>query len=81
MLQKQLQIRPCLWNGFKRPCYLFARKFLPETLDNLLQIFSNYTGVKDATYVHTGSSILNSLVSSVPAFELSPPQVKVIRND
>ncbi|CAM8960333.1 unnamed protein product [Rhodiola kirilowii] len=42
--KKELQIRPCLWNGFKRPCYLFARKFLPETLDNLLQIFSNYTG-------------------------------------
>uniref|UniRef100_A0A7N0U6I3 Core-2/I-branching beta-1,6-N-acetylglucosaminyltransferase family protein n=1 Tax=Kalanchoe fedtschenkoi TaxID=63787 RepID=A0A7N0U6I3_KALFE len=42
--KKELQIRPCLWNGFNRPCYLFARKFLPETLDNLLQIFSNYTG-------------------------------------
>uniref|UniRef100_A0A7N0T850 Core-2/I-branching beta-1,6-N-acetylglucosaminyltransferase family protein n=1 Tax=Kalanchoe fedtschenkoi TaxID=63787 RepID=A0A7N0T850_KALFE len=42
--KKELQTRPCLWNGFKRPCYLFARKFLPETLDNLLELFSNYTG-------------------------------------
>ncbi|CAN6452692.1 unnamed protein product [Victoria cruziana] len=33
----------CLWNGVKRPCYLFARKFFPETLGNLLEIFSNYT--------------------------------------
>ncbi|KAI4380571.1 hypothetical protein MLD38_006748 [Melastoma candidum] len=37
------QIRPCLWNGVRRPCYLFARKFYPETLDNLLHLFSNYT--------------------------------------
>ncbi|GAB2219106.1 hypothetical protein Droror1_Dr00006735 [Drosera rotundifolia] len=35
--------RPCLWNGEKRPCYLFARKFLPETLGTLIQIFNNYT--------------------------------------
>ncbi|CAM8891944.1 unnamed protein product [Rhodiola kirilowii] len=42
--KKELQIRPCLWNGLNRPCYLFARKFLPETLDVLLKIFSNYTG-------------------------------------
>ncbi|KAK3435419.1 glycosyltransferase BC10 [Eucalyptus grandis] len=37
------QVTPCLWNGVKRPCYLFARKFYPETLDNLLHLFSNYT--------------------------------------
>ncbi|KAL4205341.1 hypothetical protein AMTRI_Chr01g136780 [Amborella trichopoda] len=36
---------PCLWNGVKRPCYLFARKFYPEALDHLLQYFSNYTTI------------------------------------
>ncbi|CAH9087600.1 unnamed protein product [Cuscuta europaea] len=41
--KKEVQIRPCLWNGNERPCYLFARKFLPETLDNLLRLFPNYT--------------------------------------
>ncbi|GMH03147.1 hypothetical protein Nepgr_004986 [Nepenthes gracilis] len=41
----EVQIRPCLWNGVKRPCYLFARKFLPETLDILMQIFSSYTNI------------------------------------
>ncbi|XP_062178631.1 glycosyltransferase BC10-like isoform X2 [Phragmites australis] len=35
--------RPCMWNGMKRPCYLFARKFYPEALDNLMNIFSNFT--------------------------------------
>ncbi|RWR82661.1 Glycosyl transferase [Cinnamomum micranthum f. kanehirae] len=35
--------RQCLWNGVKRPCYLFARKFYPEALDNMMQLFSNYT--------------------------------------
>ncbi|XP_047322241.1 glycosyltransferase BC10-like [Impatiens glandulifera] len=34
---------PCIWNGIQRPCYLFARKFLPETLNNLLVLSSNYT--------------------------------------
>ncbi|XWS70976.1 hypothetical protein CRYUN_Cryun03dG0097400 [Craigia yunnanensis] len=29
-------IEPCLWNGIRRPCYLFARKFYPETLDKLM---------------------------------------------
>lgn len=38
-----MQKRPCLWNGMKRPCYLFARKFYPEALDNLMNIFSNFT--------------------------------------
>nr|XP_029122024.1 glycosyltransferase BC10 isoform X3 [Elaeis guineensis] len=37
--------RPCLWNGEKRPCYLFARKFYPEALDNLMHLFSNYTAI------------------------------------
>ncbi|KAI7736900.1 hypothetical protein M8C21_032331 [Ambrosia artemisiifolia] len=35
----------CMWNGMKRPCFLFARKFYPETLDNLLQLFSNSTSI------------------------------------
>ncbi|XXG64404.1 hypothetical protein AAC387_Pa05g2367 [Persea americana] len=35
--------RQCLWNGVKRPCYLFARKFYPEALDNMMRLFSNYT--------------------------------------
>ncbi|KAL0763219.1 hypothetical protein Bca101_079370 [Brassica carinata] len=34
---------PCTWNGITRPCYLFARKFHPETLDTLLNLFPNYT--------------------------------------
>ncbi|KAI4379666.1 hypothetical protein MLD38_005935 [Melastoma candidum] len=37
------QRQPCVWNGVIRPCYLFARKFYPECLDNLLHLFSNYT--------------------------------------
>lgn len=40
---KHIYVQPCLWNGVKRPCYLFARKFYPETLNILIQIFSNYT--------------------------------------
>ncbi|XP_022857201.1 uncharacterized protein LOC111378254 isoform X2 [Olea europaea var. sylvestris] len=43
--RKEIQIRPCLWNGNQRPCYLFARKFLPETLNNLMALFSNYTSI------------------------------------
>ncbi|KAK4783384.1 hypothetical protein SAY86_007758 [Trapa natans] len=35
--------KPCLWNGVKRPCYLFARKFYPEALNKMLDMFSNYT--------------------------------------
>ncbi|CAL1415123.1 unnamed protein product [Linum trigynum] len=44
--EKSLDVdeQPCIWNGIQRPCYLFARKFHAETLDNLLQLFSsNYT--------------------------------------
>ncbi|XP_010526371.1 PREDICTED: uncharacterized protein LOC104803954 [Tarenaya hassleriana] len=36
---------PCLWNGIKRPCYLFGRKFHPKTLDKLLDLFANYTSI------------------------------------
>jgi hypothetical protein len=43
VLQHQAQRRPCVWNGMKRPCYLFARKFYPEALDTLMNIFSNFT--------------------------------------
>ncbi|XP_028751353.1 glycosyltransferase BC10-like isoform X2 [Neltuma alba] len=41
--KKEVQRWPCLWNGIQRPCYLFARKFTPETLDNLLHLFANYS--------------------------------------
>lgn len=40
-----MQRWPCLWNGIQRPCYLFARKFHPESLNNLLHLFSNYTTI------------------------------------
>ncbi|CAD5192264.1 unnamed protein product, partial [Musa acuminata subsp. malaccensis] len=43
ILQKVVTVKPCLWNGMKRPCYLFARKFYPEALHNLMQLFSNDT--------------------------------------
>ncbi|KAF6149995.1 hypothetical protein GIB67_029360 [Kingdonia uniflora] len=42
---KEVQQKPCMWNGLKRPCYLFGRKFYPETVDNLMQLFSNYTTI------------------------------------
>lgn len=41
--KRVVQKWPCLWNGKQRPCYLFARKFTPEALDNLLNHFANYT--------------------------------------
>ncbi|XP_020109883.1 uncharacterized protein LOC109725194 [Ananas comosus] len=43
--KKVVMRKPCLWNGMKRPCYLFARKFYPEALDNLMNLFSNYTTI------------------------------------
>uniref|UniRef100_A0A453T1M6 Uncharacterized protein n=1 Tax=Aegilops tauschii subsp. strangulata TaxID=200361 RepID=A0A453T1M6_AEGTS len=43
--RKLVTQKPCLWNGSKSPCYLFARKFYPETLDSLLKIFTSYTSV------------------------------------
>lgn len=33
----------CTWGGKKGPCYLFARKFLPETGDLLLKLLQNTT--------------------------------------
>ncbi|KAF7838006.1 glycosyltransferase BC10-like [Senna tora] len=41
--KREVQRWPCLWNGIQKPCYLFARKFTPETLDNLLHLFANYS--------------------------------------
>uniref|UniRef100_A0A1D1ZCB7 Uncharacterized protein n=1 Tax=Anthurium amnicola TaxID=1678845 RepID=A0A1D1ZCB7_9ARAE len=41
--KRTVQQRPCIWNGMKRPCYLFARKFYPEALDILMLLFSNFT--------------------------------------
>ncbi|OIW19408.1 hypothetical protein TanjilG_09428 [Lupinus angustifolius] len=41
--KREVQRWPCLWNGFQKPCYLFARKFTPETVDQLLHLFSNYS--------------------------------------
>ncbi|XP_057959862.1 glycosyltransferase BC10 [Malania oleifera] len=43
--KKKVMVDPCLWNGMRRPCYLFARKFFPEALPNLMHLFSNYTTV------------------------------------
>ncbi|XP_048495005.1 glycosyltransferase BC10 isoform X2 [Beta vulgaris subsp. vulgaris] len=40
-----VKVTPCKWNGQKRACYLFARKFYPETLAKLISLFSNYTVV------------------------------------
>ncbi|GAB4854558.1 hypothetical protein Ancab_023139 [Ancistrocladus abbreviatus] len=44
-VKKTVMLKPCKWNGQRRPCYLFARKFYPETLDRLMHLFSNYTMV------------------------------------
>ncbi|XP_047962321.1 glycosyltransferase BC10-like [Salvia hispanica] len=44
--KRQSRITPCLWNGVERPCFLFARKFLPETLNKLLRLFPNYTSIE-----------------------------------
>ncbi|CAL9780314.1 unnamed protein product, partial [Musa acuminata subsp. burmannicoides] len=41
--KKVVTVKPCSWNGMKRLCYLFARKFYPDALHNLMQLFSNYT--------------------------------------
>ncbi|XP_073150035.1 glycosyltransferase BC10 isoform X2 [Henckelia pumila] len=44
--KKEVQVRPCAFHGDQQPCYLFARKFLPETLNNLMQLFPNYTSIR-----------------------------------
>ncbi|XP_075517485.1 glycosyltransferase BC10-like isoform X2 [Primulina tabacum] len=43
--KREIQTQPCMWNGRQRPCYLFARKFLPETLEKLLELFPKYTSI------------------------------------
>ncbi|KAF7010755.1 hypothetical protein CFC21_025123 [Triticum aestivum] len=35
-IKKVVTQNPCLWNGVKKPCYLFARKFYPESMNNLI---------------------------------------------
>ncbi|MED6199116.1 hypothetical protein PIB30_072893 [Stylosanthes scabra] len=42
-MKRSVVITPCILNNLKRPCYLFARKFFPETQDKLIKIFSNST--------------------------------------
>ncbi|XP_010432873.1 PREDICTED: uncharacterized protein LOC104721705 [Camelina sativa] len=44
-LKKVTTVKPCLWKGEQRPCYLFARKFNPETLNRLMYLFPNYTSL------------------------------------
>ncbi|TYI79165.1 hypothetical protein E1A91_D05G003200v1 [Gossypium mustelinum] len=39
--KREEQVQACLWNGVRRPCYLFARKFYPETLHKLMK-FHNF---------------------------------------
>ncbi|XP_061364341.1 glycosyltransferase BC10-like [Gastrolobium bilobum] len=41
--KNSVTVTPCILNGSKRSCYLFARKFFPETQDKLMQLFSNST--------------------------------------
>nr|XP_043627807.1 glycosyltransferase BC10-like [Erigeron canadensis] len=41
-LKRVTTVTPCMWNGINRPCYLFARKFLPETLDKMIELFPSY---------------------------------------
>ncbi|GMH06927.1 hypothetical protein Nepgr_008767 [Nepenthes gracilis] len=43
--KKTVLLKPCILNGQRRACYLFARKFYPETVDKLMHLFSNYTVV------------------------------------
>ncbi|KAL4279306.1 hypothetical protein GQ457_03G044860 [Hibiscus cannabinus] len=37
-VKREEQVQACVWNGIRRPCYLFARKFNPETLDKLMML-------------------------------------------
>ncbi|KAI4316235.1 hypothetical protein L6164_024234 [Bauhinia variegata] len=41
--KRSMVITPCVWNGLRRPCFLFARKFFPETLNRLMNLFANST--------------------------------------
>ena len=43
-LQRGEELRwPCTWNGIRRPCYLFARKFHSDSVNKLVRLFPNYT--------------------------------------
>ncbi|KAJ6808295.1 uncharacterized protein M6B38_282860 [Iris pallida] len=44
--KKMVLKKPCIWNGIRRPCYLFARKFYPETLDKLMRSFSKRSVIR-----------------------------------
>lgn len=41
--KKKTMIMPCMLNGINRPCYLFARKFLPETQNSMIDLFTHQT--------------------------------------
>ncbi|XP_020234872.1 glycosyltransferase BC10 isoform X2 [Cajanus cajan] len=41
--KRTMVITPCVLNGSKRSCYLFARKFFPEAQDKLIQLYTNST--------------------------------------
>jgi len=44
--KKEVTRKHCMWNGTKRQCYLFARKFLPDALQSLTDLFSELHGIK-----------------------------------
>ncbi|CAJ1975868.1 unnamed protein product [Sphenostylis stenocarpa] len=50
--KREVQSWPCLWNGIQKPCYLFARKFTPGTLDRLS---TGITGQKEVKEDENGS--------------------------
>ncbi|KAG6550314.1 hypothetical protein Mapa_008277 [Marchantia paleacea] len=39
----RVESEPCMWSGRQHPCYLFARKFKPEALEALEEIFPSIT--------------------------------------
>ncbi|CAJ2643391.1 glycosyltransferase BC10-like [Trifolium pratense] len=41
--KRTVLMTPCMRNGSRRPCYLFARKFYPDALDKLMYLYSNTT--------------------------------------
>ncbi|XP_058785776.1 glycosyltransferase BC10-like isoform X1 [Vicia villosa] len=43
--KRTVLMTPCIWNGSKQPCYLFARKFYPDALERLMYLFSNSTAM------------------------------------
>ncbi|WVZ18704.1 hypothetical protein V8G54_006026 [Vigna mungo] len=53
--KRQEQSWPCLWNGIQKPCYLFARKFNPGTLN---------------TFILSKQFLIHSLVGLAVAFDL-----------